>query len=108
MLIIVRLTAGWGRWLWLAGAIAIAAKPLAAVAHSHWPELEFLNAPAWNWLGLISRKPITEDYVPLSLAGCHVVGHGGRAVAAGAPAGDGAASRSRAPLRRWRGWGAGA
>ncbi len=65
MLIIVRLTAGWGRGLWLAGAIAIAAKPLAAVAHSYWPELEFLNAPAWNWLGLISRKPITEDYVPL-------------------------------------------
>ena len=21
--------------------------------------------PAFNWLGLISRKPITEDYVPL-------------------------------------------
>ena len=65
MLIIVRLTAGWGRGLWLAGAIAIAAKPLAALAHSHWPELDFLNLPTWNWLGLISRKPITEDYVPL-------------------------------------------
>jgi uncharacterized membrane protein len=65
MLIIVRFTAGWGRGLWLAGAIAIAAKPLAAAAHSYWPELGFLNAPAWNWLGLISRKPITEDYVPL-------------------------------------------
>jgi uncharacterized membrane protein len=24
-----------------------------------------LNTPAFNWLGLISRKPITEDYVPL-------------------------------------------
>jgi uncharacterized membrane protein len=65
MLIIVRVTAGWGRGLWLAGAIAIAAKPLAAVAHSYAPGLEFLNVPAWNWLGLISRKPITEDYVPL-------------------------------------------
>ena len=65
MLIVVRLTAGWGRGLWLAGVVAIAAKPLASLAHSHWPELEFLNLPAWNWLGLISRKPITEDYVPL-------------------------------------------
>jgi len=65
MLIIVRLTAGWGRGLWLAGTVAIAAKPLASLAHNHWPELEFLNLPAWNWLGLISRKPFTEDYVPL-------------------------------------------
>jgi uncharacterized membrane protein len=65
MLVVVRLTAGWGRWLWLAGALAIAAKPLAGWAHAQWPELAFLNAPAWNWLGLISRKPVTEDYVPL-------------------------------------------
>ena len=65
MLIIARCTAGWGRGLWLAGAIAIAAKPLAAYAHSRWPELGFLDLPAWNWLGLIGRKPITEDYVPL-------------------------------------------
>lgn len=65
MLIVVRLTAGWGRWLWVAGAVAIAMKPLAAWAHVQWPQLDFLNLPAWNWLGLISRKPITEDYVPL-------------------------------------------
>jgi uncharacterized membrane protein len=65
MLIVVRFTAGWGRWLWLAGALALAAKPLAAWAHMQWPELAFLNAPAWNWLGLISRKPVTEDYVPI-------------------------------------------
>ncbi len=65
MLIIVRLTAGWGRWLWLAGALALLALPLAQVAHSVWPQLEFLNNRAWNWLGLVSRKPVTEDYVPL-------------------------------------------
>jgi uncharacterized membrane protein len=65
MLIVVRLTAGWGRWLWLAGALAILAKPLAVVAHAHWPVLDFLNTPGWNWLGLVSRKPVTEDYVPL-------------------------------------------
>jgi uncharacterized membrane protein len=66
MLILVRLTAGWGRWLWLAGALAIAAKPLAYFAHLQWPAaLDALNEPALNWLGLISRKPVTEDYVPL-------------------------------------------
>jgi len=65
MLIVVRVTAGWGRWLWLAGALALAAKPLAELAHGQWPALDFLNQPLWNWLGLISRKPITEDYVPV-------------------------------------------
>jgi uncharacterized membrane protein len=65
MLIAVRFTAGWGRWLWLAGALAIAAKSLAAWAHSQWPELAFLNTRPWNWLGLVSRKPVTEDFVPL-------------------------------------------
>lgn len=65
MLIIVRLTAGWGRWLWLAGALAIAGKFAAGLLHAHLPALEFLNQPAWNWIGWISRKPITEDYVPV-------------------------------------------
>ncbi|MBA3771337.1 MAG: DUF1624 domain-containing protein [Ramlibacter sp.] len=65
MLIVVRWTSGWGRSLWLAGALAIAARPLAAAAHAQWPELSFLDQPAWNWLGLIGRKPVTEDYVPL-------------------------------------------
>jgi uncharacterized membrane protein len=65
MLIVVRLTAGWGDWLWPAGALALALKPLAAWAHLQWPELDFLDHAAWNWLGLIGRKPITEDYVPV-------------------------------------------
>ena len=65
MLVVVRLTAGWGRWLWLAGAIAIAIKFIAAYAHGSNTGLDFLNTPAWNWLGLIGRKPATEDYVPL-------------------------------------------
>ncbi len=65
MLVVVRLTGGWGRWLWLAGALAILAKPFAEMAHGQWTGLDFLNGPAWNWLGLVSRKPITEDYVPL-------------------------------------------
>ncbi|MBI2770812.1 MAG: DUF1624 domain-containing protein [Burkholderiales bacterium] len=65
MLIVVRLTAGWGRWLWLFGGLAIALKFIAAYAHSTGVAADFLNENPWNWLGLISRKPITEDYVPL-------------------------------------------
>ena len=65
MLIIVRLTAGWERWLWLAGAIAIALKYVALEVHLALTGLDFLNQAGWNWLGWVSRKPITEDYVPL-------------------------------------------
>ncbi len=65
MLIVVRLTSGWGRWLWLAGAIAIALQFVALQVHAVWPVADFLDGRAWNWLGLIGRKPVTEDYVPL-------------------------------------------
>lgn len=65
MLVIVRFSAGWGRWLWLAGALALALKFIAVQAHGAWPAADFLNDKPWNWLGLISRKPVTEDYVPL-------------------------------------------
>ena len=65
MLLVMRLSSGWGRWLWLAGGLAIALKYVAAYAHVVWPGADFLNDPAFNWMGLISRKPITEDYVPL-------------------------------------------
>ena len=65
MLVVVRLTAGWGRWLWLLGSVAIALKFMADGAHALWPALDFLNHKALNWLGLVSRKPVTEDYVPL-------------------------------------------
>ena len=65
MLVIVRATIGWGLWLWPLGAFAIAIPLIAASAHIYWPEVNFLNEKTFNWLGLISRKPITEDYVPL-------------------------------------------
>ena len=67
MLPLARATAGWGRGLWLAGAVALAlpwaaqwalAGPLADVA-AHF------NARSLNWLGLVSRKPFTEDYEPV-------------------------------------------
>jgi len=57
MLIVARLTGGWGRWLWLAGLVAIAAP--------HLLQIEAFNTPWLNWTGLVTRKPNTEDYVPL-------------------------------------------
>ncbi|QHE86031.1 heparan-alpha-glucosaminide N-acetyltransferase [Hydrogenophaga sp. BPS33] len=66
MLIVVRLTAGWGAWLWPLGALVIALKFAAPWAMAAWPVLDVLNTPALNWLGLIDRLPITEDYVPLA------------------------------------------
>ncbi|MBL0418826.1 DUF1624 domain-containing protein [Ramlibacter sp. AW1] len=65
MLVIARLTAHWGAWLWLAGAVVIALKFGAQAAHGAGLLPEALNTPAWNWLGLIGRKPVTQDYVPL-------------------------------------------
>ncbi len=65
MLIVVRLTAGWGGWLWLLGALAIAAKFAAPALIAAYPALAVLNQPGPNILGFISRLPITEDYVPL-------------------------------------------
>jgi uncharacterized membrane protein len=65
MLIIVRLTAHWGRWLWLAGALAIASKFIANYLISTSENLLFFNLKAFNWIGWISAKPITEDYVPI-------------------------------------------
>ncbi len=69
MLILARLLAvtSWGGgWrLWLLGAVALLLPGLAVQAHTLWPGLDFLNEKVWNWLGLISRKPITEDYAPL-------------------------------------------
>ena len=65
MLIVARLTAGWGAWLWLLGALAIGLKFMAPGLIHAFPTLEVLNTPWLNWLGAISRKPVTEDYVPL-------------------------------------------
>lgn len=65
MLIVVRLTAGWGAWLWPLGALAIAAKFIAPVVIAAVPALTVFNSPGLNALGFISRLPVTEDYVPL-------------------------------------------
>jgi len=56
-LIVMRLTAGAGAGLWLLGLAALVAPQLV---HDAW-----FDTRATNWIGLVTRKPITEDYVPL-------------------------------------------
>jgi uncharacterized membrane protein len=57
MLVLLRLAAPLGAWLWPLGALAIALPQL--VQHP------FFDTRATNWIGLVTHKPITEDYVPL-------------------------------------------
>ena len=57
MLIIARLTAGWGRAIWVLGAVAIALPQF--VQHP------FFDTRLTNWVGLVTRKPATEDFVPV-------------------------------------------
>jgi uncharacterized membrane protein len=57
MLIVARLAAPLGRWLWLVGLLAIALPQL--VAHP------FFDSPLTRWIGLVTRKPATEDFVPV-------------------------------------------
>lgn len=57
MLILVRLTAGAGRWLWLMGAVALLLPQLI--------KEPFFDTRLTNWVGLVTRKPVTEDYVPV-------------------------------------------
>lgn len=68
MLIVVRLTAHWGRGLWWLGALAVASKFIfenLLLTGPLVPWAGVFNGMQWNWLGWISHKPVTEDYVPL-------------------------------------------
>jgi len=68
MLLIARLSAGWGPWLWGLGALAIAMPSIASWIHSTlgWVDFySFFDQKALQGVGLVSRKPVTEDYVPL-------------------------------------------
>ncbi len=57
MLIVVRFTSSWG----------MARLPLAliAIALPHIVQNPFFDTRATNWIGLITRLPVTEDYVPV-------------------------------------------
>jgi uncharacterized membrane protein len=65
MLVLVRLTAHWGPWLWPAGLVAIGLAHAAPMllAGSGWAS--GFNGPWLSWLGLVTVKPVTEDYVPV-------------------------------------------
>ena len=57
MLLLLRLAAPLGRGLWLLGALALVLPWL--VQHP------FFDGRWTNWVGLVTRKPLTEDYVPV-------------------------------------------
>ena len=57
MLIIVRLTRRAGAWLWPLGLIAIVMPQVVAA-----PLFDHRYS---NWVGLVTHKPITEDWVPV-------------------------------------------
>ncbi len=65
MLIVARLTARWGLWCLIPAALALLAPALAQGWLGDPVLASRFNAPTLNWLGLITQKPITEDYVPL-------------------------------------------
>jgi uncharacterized membrane protein len=99
MLIVLRLTARWERWLWPAG--------LVALMLPHWVTHPFFDTRWTNWTGLVTRKPVTEDFVPLLpwlgvmwwglAAGQWVLRHRRHWLAGPAPW----ASRPLAALGRW-------
>jgi len=109
MLVAVRLTAGWGPWLWLAGAVAVGLPwAMQALLAGPWAvAAEAFDGRALNWLGLVTRKPFTEDYVPVfpwlgvmwwgMAAGQWLLGHGRARLAVALPA----PGRWLAVLGRW-------
>jgi len=57
MLLACRLVAPLGRGLWLLGVVALVLPLL--VQHP------FFDTRLTNWVGLVTRKPVTEDFVPV-------------------------------------------
>jgi uncharacterized membrane protein len=57
MLVLARLAAPLRGGLWVLGAVALVLPWL--VQHP------FFDTPWTNWVGLVTRKPVTEDYVPV-------------------------------------------
>jgi len=65
MLVVARLSAGLGSWLWPLGALAIGLPFVAAQMLAGTGLEAAFNAVPLRALGLVTVKPFTEDYVPL-------------------------------------------
>jgi uncharacterized membrane protein len=97
MLVLARLAAPLGAWLWPLGALALALPRVLQHAS--------LDGPWLNWLGLVTRKPLTEDYVPvLPWLGVMLWGRGSGCCATAAVCWP---DRWPRLCNRWRCWGAG-
>jgi uncharacterized membrane protein len=57
ILLLTRVSAGAGRWLWLLGLLAMIAPQFI---HHAW-----FDSRLTNWTGLVTHKPIAEDFVPV-------------------------------------------
>jgi uncharacterized membrane protein len=57
LLIVMRLSGGAGRWLWPLG--------LVALTLPHFVQNRWFDSRWTDWIGLVTHKPITEDYVPV-------------------------------------------
>jgi uncharacterized membrane protein len=57
MLVLARVMAPWGRALWPLGLVCI----LLPV----WVQHPFFDSRWTNWIGLVTAKPVTEDFVPV-------------------------------------------
>lgn len=57
MMIVARLSASCGAWLWPLGLLALVLPQF--IVHP------FFDARMTNWIGLVTHKPVTEDYLPL-------------------------------------------
>ena len=60
MLLLLRYAAPVGRWGWLAWPLG-----LLALLLPQWVEHPFFDSRWTEWVGLVTRKPVTEDFVPL-------------------------------------------
>ena len=65
MLLVCRATAAWGAWLWVSGLGAVVLAYIAPHLHAALSLSDIWDHKGLNWIGLISHKPITEDYVPV-------------------------------------------
>lgn len=57
LLVVVRFTTSWGAWRWPLGLLAILLPLFVGDP--------FFDSRWTNWVGLVTHKPVTEDYAPI-------------------------------------------